>query len=112
MSSAFTVVLNPYNDPYGVDRPGAMLTGKWVPGTERELHDRGITALYLNVSRGWAQSDFSFLCELPWLEELNIIFSKATGLQAIESLTKLQRLSLTATTRERLDTPEVLLATK
>lgn len=101
--SEIVFVRNPYNEKSPSGRDGAMVRGKWRNEYANALRNRGVTALYLNVSYGWEQTSYDFLEELPFLEELSIIAGKSTNLTSISTLARLQKLSLTLSTKERVN---------
>lgn len=97
------LVVNPYNSSESRERPGLVVKGPWRPALAEYVNKNGIKALYFNSSLGWKGEDFSFLAELPEIAELNILTSTASGLNALESLKKLEELSLTCATKDKVD---------
>ena len=97
------LVVNPYNSAESKERQGLMVKGPWRRELADYVNNNGIKAIYFNSSLGWKGEDFSFLTEIPEIEELNILTSTATGLNALESLKKLEDLSLTCATKDKVD---------
>lgn len=97
------LVVNPYNNAESKERQGLMVKGPWRAELAAYVNEYGIKALYFNSSLGWKGEDFSFLAELPDIEELNILTSTASGLTALESLKRLEDLSLTCATKDKVD---------
>ena len=94
LSDPYPSSVNPL-EPYQRKKiPGVMVEGDWTDDLARFYADNRIEALYLNVSRGWAGQDYSFLADLHWLRSLNIIAEKCNDLSAISSLSSLEELSL------------------
>lgn len=97
------VVENPYNDKFSKKRKGIMVGGPWTEGIANFVRDNAIKAIYLNSAKGWNQSDYGFLSKMDTVEELNIISSTATNLFAIEGMMSLVELSITTTTKDKID---------
>lgn len=97
-------VKNPFNVADSKNRPGVMLHGEWDDKIADIIRGEGIKALYLNAAKGWSGIDYSFLAQLPQLEELHILTGEATtGLSSISDIESLQQLSLTCMGKETLD---------
>ena len=103
LSDPYPSSANPL-EPYQRKKiPGVMVEGDWTDDLARFYADNRIEALYLNVSRGWAGQDYSFLADLHWLRSLNIIAGKCSDLSAISSLSSLEELSLDCSTKKSVD---------
>jgi len=103
ISDYVEVVVNPYASLSPKNRKGIMVGGPWAKEITEFIKDNDIRAVYLNISRGWKGSDYSFLAELTTIEELNIITSDAHNVSSIESMSSLKDLSLTCSTKEKVD---------
>lgn len=82
---------------------GVIVGGGWTPELAHFYNQHKVEALYLNVSRGWAGDDYSFLASLPWLRSLKIVAGKAQDLSAIGGLTALEELSIGCTAMKAVD---------
>lgn len=101
-------VINPYDTSDSKNRPGVLVNGPWQDSITKYIRDNNIKALYINSSKGWRGDDFSFLKALDTIEELDIICSSATNLNAIEKMSSLVELSITTTTKDRVDFSQLL----
>src|SRR6478609_808067 len=97
------VVENPYNEPGTGTSKGLLVKGHWHELLSAYIESHDAKALYLNASRGWNSKDFKFLKDVPSIEELYIIAVRASGLEAVQSLMRLRRLSLDVQTSSRID---------
>lgn len=97
------VVVNPYGGVSNQNRKGIMIGGPWVDEIASFVQENDIKAVYFNSAKGWKGSDFSFLTQLKTVEELSIISSSANGLEALEEMDCLKELSITATTKDKVD---------
>lgn len=87
-----------------ISRKGVMITGKWSDEIANFIcQNNDIKALYLNSSRGWIGSDYSFLSELKTIEELHILSGiKAVNLAALEDMSSLIDLEMTVVSNEKI----------
>lgn len=97
------IVTNPYKDSASALRRGLLIKGCWVSSYAQFIAENKIEALYLNSALGFAGDDFEFLRELRSLKELNIIVGEARNLDSVEALLDLEELSLTCSTKSRID---------
>ncbi|WP_392383831.1 leucine-rich repeat protein [Marinomonas primoryensis] len=97
------VVVNPYNNSDSKKRKGIIVGGPWTDAILKFVRENGIQAIYFNSAKGWKDSDYSFLSKLDTVEELNIISSTATNLSAIEGMVSLVELSITTSTKDKVD---------
>jgi len=102
------VVVNPYSDKDSKNRKGIIIGGPWTDVIALFIRDNDIKAVYLNSVKGWCDTDYSFLCQLNSIEELSIISSEATGLMAIEEMVNLRELSITTSTKDKVDFTKLL----
>jgi hypothetical protein len=96
------IVVNPYGRKDG-GRRGLMLRGPWDSSCADLIKREKLTAVYLNVAKGWTGEDCSFLRSVPDIEEVGIIASQVAGLEALESLNKLKELEITCSTTSVVD---------
>ena len=97
------IVVNPYESNESKLRKGLLIQGPWVDDFEEIIEEHHITALYLNSAHGWKSGDYSFLRRLRSIEELLILSTNSEGLEALESMVKLQELSITTNTTSVVD---------
>jgi hypothetical protein len=93
----YQLVSNPYKaQDYPKNRKGLLLQGAWNPDYQRLIEENEIEAIFLNSSKGWTDSDCSFLSLLPMLKEVNIIAAKVSGLEVLAEMPNLTDLAITA----------------
>ena len=97
------LVKNPYSTEMSVERNGLLLSGAWSDSFPELMRRERVTALYLNSAYGWPGGDVGFLRSVPWIEELNLIASEASGLGVISQLSELEDLSLNTVIKDRID---------
>lgn len=100
---AIKVVSNPYSDKNSIFRKGVEVEGHWPTQAKDFIRQNGIKALYLNSTKGWLGTDYSFLAELDTIEELFISSSSATGLASIEKMLNLREINLTFSSQDRIN---------
>lgn len=97
------VVEDSYKSKDSENRKEIIVGGPWVQEIGVFIRDAGIKSLYLNCSKGWRDTDYSFLADLDTVEELRIITSPANNIAAVEGMVNLKELSLTCCTKETVD---------
>jgi len=73
----------------------AVLTGAWRDELTKQLLEKGIAELELNLGKGWRGRDLSFLSAFPDLLSLIILDQTIPTDEAIHSLHELRQLTVT-----------------
>ena len=95
------VEIHPYRH-VPLDGIGLIIKEKWSKGYFKLIKKKKVDCLFLNHARGWGCDDYSFLSELN-LDLLEVIDIHDKGIDAIENLGNLKRLSLNLPIKTQLD---------
>ncbi len=104
------IVTNPYSASatpidceYKDDISSILVKGPWHEDIIDFMQKNQIRGLYLNYAKGFECSNFDFLCCLPELELLNIIYTPVDSLKPVESLVNLKSLSISCHWKDKID---------
>ena len=81
----------------------AILRGPWHPDMEPLISGQSCRSLHLNTTKGWDGNSLDFLKRINFLRSIKIISSKEIDLEVIESLKTLEKLSIIAPYRGKLN---------
>lgn len=100
--------LKTYEIPFGpIEYPsgklGVSVVGNWEPSYTDFVNNNEVGAVYLNYADGWTGESLAFLEDLSKVEHLKVIAGKLTGVDSIEKMTSLKKLSLNCSIKEALD---------
>lgn len=82
---------------------GISVSGVWTQEITDFVNAEGIKALYLNYTKGWNSEDLSFLSAVEEVENFKLISAKSSGLKSVEGLKSLKKISLSTTTKDKVD---------